>query len=129
MTGSISTVPLGFKGVVSREDLPLVSENLMLCSDHLAQIRAANGGRRSAGPGTGTGLPAGNDGRVCVLCWLRLPPELADLLGICYDCCHQAVEFEEPGRHPGAASRAGIPIAKVQVSSALRSPAPMPRSC
>ena len=42
-----------------------------------------------------------------------------DHLGLCYDCCHQAVHFEEPGEALGALADAGIAVGKVQVSSAL----------
>jgi hypothetical protein len=51
---------------------------------------------------------------------MRLPSELSELAGVCLDCCHQAVEFEEPGEILRALEGAGIPIGKVQVSSALR---------
>ena len=40
--------------------------------------------------------------------------------GICYDCCHQAVEFEEPVNSLNRLLTAGIPIAKVQVSSGIQ---------
>jgi sugar phosphate isomerase/epimerase len=41
-------------------------------------------------------------------------------LGICYDVCHGAIEFEEPAAAFATLRRAGIRIAKVQLSSALR---------
>ncbi len=56
--------------------------------------------------------------------------ELRRHLGICFDTCHQAVEFEEPA---GAVRRifgAGIRIGKMQLSSALalREPAASPKA-
>ncbi|MSP71009.1 MAG: hypothetical protein EXR76_02250 [Myxococcales bacterium] len=45
-------------------------------------------------------------------------------LGLCYDCCHQAVEFEDAPRALRALSDAGIPIGKVQISSALHLSSP-----
>jgi hypothetical protein len=41
-------------------------------------------------------------------------------LGVCYDVCHAAVEYEDAAASIGALQRAGIPIAKAQLSSALR---------
>lgn len=41
-------------------------------------------------------------------------------LGVCYDVCHAAVEFEKPTASVVALKRAGIVISKVQLSSALK---------
>lgn len=41
-------------------------------------------------------------------------------LGLCYDVCHAAVEYEDPGASLAALRAAGIPIHKLQLSSALR---------
>ena len=41
-------------------------------------------------------------------------------LGVCYDVCHAAVEFEDAEGSLAALRTAGIAIAKVQLSSALR---------
>jgi sugar phosphate isomerase/epimerase len=43
-------------------------------------------------------------------------------LGICYDICHGAVEFEDPAEAFARFSAAGIRVAKLQLSSALRLP-------
>jgi sugar phosphate isomerase/epimerase len=43
-------------------------------------------------------------------------------LGLCYDICHGAVEFEEPATAFARLEAAGIRIAKLQLSSALRVP-------
>jgi len=40
-------------------------------------------------------------------------------LGVCFDVCHQAVLFEEPAESLRRLHRAGIPIGKIQLSSAL----------
>jgi len=45
-------------------------------------------------------------------------------LGLCYDACHQAVEFEDMAASVSALATAGIPLAKVQLSSAFRLPDP-----
>ena len=41
-------------------------------------------------------------------------------VGLCYDVCHAAIEFEDPRRSIRALREAGIPIYKLQLSSALR---------
>lgn len=43
-------------------------------------------------------------------------------LGVCYDVCHAAVEYEDPARSIHALNAAGIAIPKIQLSSALRIP-------
>jgi sugar phosphate isomerase/epimerase len=43
-------------------------------------------------------------------------------IGVCYDICHGAVEFEQPATAFAAFERAGIRVAKLQLSSALRVP-------
>jgi hypothetical protein len=40
-------------------------------------------------------------------------------LGLCFDACHQAVEFEAMGPALALLARAGVPVAKVQLSAAL----------
>lgn len=45
-------------------------------------------------------------------------------LGVCFDACHQAVEFEAMEPALDRLDRAGIPLAKLQVSSALDVEAP-----
>jgi len=41
-------------------------------------------------------------------------------LGLCYDVCHAAIEYEDPEASIAALKEAGIAIGKVQLSSALR---------
>ncbi|MFN3198175.1 MAG: metabolite traffic protein EboE [Bradymonadia bacterium] len=48
-----------------------------------------------------------------------LPLSHADHLGLCYDCCHQAVYFEDPAESLRSLAAAGVKIGKIQVSSAL----------
>jgi hypothetical protein len=56
-----------------------------------------------------TGLRAGDAGEA-----------LRRHLGVCYDVCHAAVEFEEPALSLDRLRNAGIAIPKLQLSSALR---------
>ena len=45
---------------------------------------------------------------------------LREHIRLCFDCCHFAVEFEDPGVALQRLERAGIRIGRVQLSSALR---------
>jgi sugar phosphate isomerase/epimerase len=49
-------------------------------------------------------------------------------LGVCFDACHAAVEFEEPKAAVAALQGAGITIPKIQVSAGLRV-APLSTAC
>ena len=48
--------------------------------------------------------------------WLR------QTLGVCFDACHMAVEFEDPAAALATLARAGIRVAKIQISAGLRVP-------
>jgi sugar phosphate isomerase/epimerase len=50
------------------------------------------------------------------------PEDLAEFCGICYDTCHQAVQFEEPATVLDKLKVNGIRIVKMQLSSALEFP-------
>ncbi len=41
-------------------------------------------------------------------------------LGVCYDACHMAVEFEDPLNGLRTLRAAGIPVGKIQISAGLR---------
>lgn len=43
-------------------------------------------------------------------------------LGVCYDVCHQAVEFEDPVENLGALAGVNVAVAKLQASCALELP-------
>ena len=49
-------------------------------------------------------------------------------LGLCYDVCHAAVEFEDPSASLAALRNAGVPIHKLQLSAALRVPRVTPEA-
>jgi hypothetical protein len=149
MEGSVSTVPVGFKpacrpiagrkaGEPAGENsglpacrpagLPAVRaarENLWRCVEHLEQLT-----RR-----TGRKLHLGLEPEP--LCYLETTGEtvtffeqlradrpgdlrLDEHLGVTYDCCHQAVEYEPPGEALARLRRAGIQISKIHLSNALR---------
>lgn len=121
ITGSISTVPLAFKGASADVRDPAIVKNLETVLAVLAQVKEKQGR---------TILLALEPEPGCLLETteevsgffegLRLPAVFRDHLGICFDCCHFAVEFEDLAESFARLSAAGIPIAKVQISSSLR---------
>jgi len=123
VTGSISSVPLAFKSFIDRSDLPEIRRQLESVLTRLGRIREETG--RSVllalEPEPGCWLETTEE--VCrFFAELSFPEPLMRHLGLCYDCCHQAVEFEDPAHPLQSLISAGIPLAKVQVSSALQLP-------
>ena len=127
LPGAISTVPIGFKPQLTDSDLPLIRNNLLQVLESYDQLRQQSGREicLALEPEPGCYLETTED--VCrFFARLKLPENLQSCLGICFDCCHQAVEFETPEQVIKQLSQAGIPIAKVQVSSAPRFLNPQP---
>jgi sugar phosphate isomerase/epimerase len=54
--------------------------------------------------------------------------DLRDHVRLCFDCCHFAVEYEDPAVALARLRDAGIEIGRVQLSSALRVPFPSDRT-
>ena len=121
LTGSISTVPLGFKGVVSHKDVPYLQKQLTTVLTRLKWLHLERGKEIILALEPEPGCLLETTEEVCrFFDEMACPPELRNYLGICYDCCHQAIAFEEPADSLGRLADAGIRIAKVQVSSALQ---------
>ncbi|MBP3956687.1 metabolite traffic protein EboE [Gemmata sp. G18] len=125
--GSISTLPIGFKGFDRAPGFLQAAEHLTDCALTLARI-------------------AGGTGRTIRLaiepepfCLLETTEETIEFfhvlwgvasargaedvvrehIGVCYDVCHQAVEFEDPAACVATLDRAGVRVNKVQVSCAI----------
>ena len=126
--GSISTLPLGFKPLNHEVGfLDACVEQLLGTAMALAKLKARTGKmiRLAIEPEP--------------FCWIETTKETIDLfdfiwraaekrdleeaarehLGVCYDVCHQAVEFEDAATSIAAIDAAGIRINKVQISCAL----------
>lgn len=121
VVGSISTVPVAFKDGFEEADWERVRRHVAMVVEHLDGIR------QSGGPEI---VLSFEPEPCCVLETtaeaidfferMSLDESVADLAGLCFDCCHQAVEFEEPRISWTALRDAGIRIGKVQISSGLR---------
>jgi sugar phosphate isomerase/epimerase len=141
LDGSISTVPGTFKPVA--EGAGVVDEivaNLIRHAAHLVELRAETGRTivLALEPEPYCLLETIDEtiafferhlfGRAAIR-GLReltgLSPDEAEAalrrhLGVCYDVCHAAVEFEDPAASLEALRRAGIAVPKLQLSAALK---------
>lgn len=127
--GSISTLPLGFKGFAhGPEFLAACESQLQRVAVELERLHARTGQRirlaiepepfcllETTAEATEffTGLYAKSDAAGC-------GRAVREAIGLCYDVCHQAVEFERPDECVAALHRAGVRINKVQISCAIQ---------
>lgn len=120
LTGSISTVPVVFGKDITRQEYDTVRAHLMEVLTHLAGIREEKDIfiRLSLEPEPGCYIETTAE-LVAFFHRLQLPEDLREHLACCYDCCHQALQFEEPEESLQLLSDNAIPIGHVQVSSAL----------
>jgi sugar phosphate isomerase/epimerase len=121
MTGSISTVPVGFRSAINREDFPTVKKHLEAALDYLDHL-AQRTGREillAMEPEPGCVLETTRD-VVELFARLALSPTRRNRLAVCYDCCHQALQFESPAASLELLALNDIRIGHVQVSSALQ---------
>ncbi len=121
MTGSISTVPVGFRSCISPEDFQAAKKLLQAALDHLDQLAQKTGKEilLSMEPEPGCVLETTMD-VVHLFSNLELSPTQRAHLAVCYDCCHQALQFESPMDSLKLLTDNAIRIGHVQVSSALR---------
>jgi sugar phosphate isomerase/epimerase len=137
--GSVSTVPCTFKPWVAGR-LAAIVENLIRHVAHLAALRERSGQSIALAlePEPFCYLETIEEtveffqqqlysrqgvARLASLAGLSAAAAEAALrrhIGVCYDVCHAAVEFEDPGQSVAQLRAAGIPIGKLQLSSALR---------
>lgn len=124
--GSVSTLPCGFKGLVTTpEEHALIRANLWRCVEHVARVSEQTGRKLHLGlePEPMCVL----EGSAEVLHFFdRLrgehpnDPRLNEHLGVNYDTCHYAVEFENPQDAIGCLQQQGIKLSKIHLSNALR---------
>lgn len=116
-TGSISTVPVSFRSVACFDEH---RERLGEVLSHLARLRQEKGRDivLALEPEPGCLLETSSE-LVRFLDRMSFPGPCREQIGICLDCCHHALQFEEPAQALGVLRAGGVRIAKVQVSSAL----------
>lgn len=120
---TISTVAGGFLPDTADEAMKtLIARNLRRSAEDLARIADETGVhiRLCLEPEPWTMLETTRDAVEFFESYLPVSfPHVREHLGLCYDCCHQAVHFEDAGASIAELVDAGIEIGKVQVSSAL----------
>lgn len=101
--GSISSVPLGFKNALPECERPAVRQQLLVTLRHLHRLHHTLGKEIVLALEPEPGCLLETTDEVCqFFAWLDLPDALRPYLGVCYDCCHQAVQFGEPRHLIGA---------------------------
>lgn len=141
--GSVSTVPGAFKACVKGEaDVARMADLMLQHVATLHRIRERTGREISLAPEpepfchmetiaetvafferhvfASTAVK-----RFAALAGLATPAAEAYLrraFGVCFDACHMAVEFEDPAAALASLARAGIRVAKIQISAGLRVP-------
>lgn len=127
VAGSVSTVPGSFKTFVAADPgrRHAIFANLLACGRHVADVCAATGKELHLGlepeplcllETTAETVAFFND-------WRASDPAVEPLLrlvGVNYDCCHLAVEFESPAVALERLAAAGLRLSKLHLSSALR---------
>ena len=137
--GSVSTVPGAFRvNVAGEADREVIAMNILRHAVYLVQLHERTGALITLAiePEPACFIETIADavqffqqylfdarliGRVAAL--TRAPLGLDEVrrhVGLCFDACHMAVEFEEPANALAALAAAGIRIFKVQISSALQ---------
>ncbi|NRB74320.1 MAG: metabolite traffic protein EboE [Verrucomicrobiales bacterium] len=128
---SVSTVPGSFKGFIKpetrQEQLEAMYRNLTACADHIESLREK----------TGRDIHLGLEPEP--LCLFETSEETIEFfdgylsgregdersrilsnIGVNYDTCHLAIEYEDPGSSVEGLLDAGIRISKIHLSSALK---------
>lgn len=124
--GSVSTVPVSYKEFITEDrQVAAARKNIWKCIEHIEKVS-----RR-----TGKKLHLGLEPEP--LCYLETSEEmvrfveqmrkdrpgdlrLEEHLGINYDCCHLAVEFESPAEAIGRLKQHKIRFSKFHISNAMR---------
>ena len=123
--GSVSTLPGSFKEFITEgSQEQQIRDNIWKCVEHIADLSDRTGKTLHLGLEP---EPLGyfETSAETVQFFETLKAEhstdskLIDHLGVNYDTCHLAVEYEEPQDALGALSAAGLRISKLHLSSAL----------
>ena len=124
--GSVSTVPGSFKEFIrTDEQKKIIRENVWRCVEHIARVSEKSKRKLHLGlEPEPLGLLENSTETIQFFEQLRAEhennPRLDEHLGVNYDCCHFAIEFEEPQNAIAALQQAGIKISKLHLSSALK---------
>jgi hypothetical protein len=124
--GSVSTLPGSFKEFIHRlEQVQIIRDNLWRCVEHIARLSERSGRSLHLGlEPEPLGLFENSTETAHFFDVLRDQhpgdPRLDRHLGVNYDTCHFAVEFEEPQQAVGRLQAHGIRLSKIHLSNALK---------
>jgi hypothetical protein len=124
--GSVSTLPGSFKEFIfTREQEIEIRKKIFRCVEHIARVSEKSKKVLHLGlEPEPLGLFENSAETISFFEKLRAEnkndPRLEKFLGVNYDCCHFAIEFEEPQTALAAFQNAGIKISKIHLSSALK---------
>ncbi len=124
--GSVSTLPGSFKEFIStREQEIEIRKNLFHCVEHIERVSQKSGRTLHLGlEPEPLGLFENTAETIAFFQQLRAEhpndSRLHQFLGVNYDTCHFAVEYEEPQIALAALQAAEIKISKLHLSSALK---------
>ncbi|HKP96576.1 MAG TPA: metabolite traffic protein EboE [Fibrobacteria bacterium] len=127
--GSVSTLPLGWRIGWSEEHSRRSAENLCAFVAEARALRDVEGRTVRLGLEPEPGCALETIDQVLGFWGLHLrpaaqragldPEDLADFCGLCYDTCHQAVQYEDAADVLDRLRVNGIRVVKMQLSSAL----------
>jgi sugar phosphate isomerase/epimerase len=127
--GSISTVPLGFKGFPHPADFHArCGDQLIECARQLNALHKKTGKRIRLAIEPEPLCELETTGEAIGFfqsLWKQADSAKAleavrEFLGVCFDVCHQAVEFEDVAESIASLDRAGVRLNKVHISCALQ---------
>ncbi len=114
--GSVSTLPLAWREGFGAEEARVARRELEATVEDLRRLAGETGKRVRVAvepePGCAIETVAGLVEGIAGLD--------EEVVGICLDACHSAVQFESPGEALARLTAAGVPIVKMQASAALR---------
>lgn len=126
VSGSVSTLPGSHKTFnVGADELTAIFENLRLCREHIEKVATATGHDLHLGlepEPLGLFETSGETLKFFGLYFDRHPQDkdFFKFIGLNYDTCHLAIEYETPKRALSRITGAGIRLSKLHFSSALR---------
>jgi len=126
MSGSVSTLPGSFKEFnVGIDGLETIFDNLKTCAEHIETISEKTGHDLHLGlepEPLGLFETSGETLKFFAHYYDRHPQHknFFKVVGMNYDCCHLAIEFEEAQEALNRVTEAGVRLSKLHLSSALR---------
>ena len=124
--GSVSTLPGSFKDFITTpEQAHSIRDHVWRCVEHIAKLSERSGRRLHLGlEPEPFGLFENSDETVSFFNQLRdehsRDPRLDEHLGVNYDTCHLAIEFEEPAEVIAKFQQNNIRVSKIHLSNALQ---------